>query len=109
MILDFTQNGISVVFEIDEDKKVALKSFSWEKDVFSEEKSLKWRPALELHISGGNNNDHHGAKHTGTSGFFSLLYDEHKYYKNEYGNKLELSLCDDKIRAIINYQFYKDF
>ncbi len=108
MILDFTQNGLSVVFEIDENKKVALKSFSSENNVFETERSLKWRPALELQISGENQNDHHGAKYTGTSGFFSLLYDDHKYYENEYGNKLELSLCDDQVRAVINYQFYKD-
>ena len=107
MILDVSQNGLSVVFEIDEDNKVALKNFSADNNVFQTERGLKWRPALELHISGGNQDDHHGAKYTGTSGFFSLRYEEHKYYKNEYGNKLELSLKDDKILAVINYQFYE--
>ena len=101
MILDVSQNGLSVVFEIDEDNKVALKNFSADNNVFQTERGLKWRPALELHISGGNQDDHHGAKYTGTSGFFSLRYEEHKYYKNEYGNKLELSLKDDKILAVI--------
>ncbi|MBE7023957.1 MAG: alpha-galactosidase [Ruminococcaceae bacterium] len=108
MVLDFSQNGISVIFEITDKKKVALKNFAYEGVCCCEEKPIKWRPALELHISGGNQDDHHGAKHTGTSGFFSLCYEEHKYYENEYGNKLELSLCDDKLRTIINYQFYKD-
>ncbi len=107
MILDVSQNGLSVVFEITEDNKVALKNFSAENNAFQTERTLKWRPALELHISGGNQDNHHGAKHTGTSGFFSLRYEEHKVYENEYGNKLELSLKDDKIRATINYQFYK--
>lgn len=46
MFLDFTQKGLSA------------------------EKMLKWRPALELQISGENQDDHHGAEHTSTSRFF---------------------------------------
>ena len=72
MILDFTQNGLSVVFEIDENKKVALKNFSSQNNIFETERALKWRPALEVHLSGENQDDHHGAKHTGTSSFFHL-------------------------------------
>ena len=108
MILDFSQNGISVVFEVTEDKKLALKTFSKEGTANNEEKNIKWCPALELQISGENQNDHHGAKHTGTSGFFSLLYNGHKYYENEFGNKLEICLKDNKVEAVIHYQFYSN-
>lgn len=40
MILDFSQNGISVVFEVTEDKKLALKTFSKEGTANNEEKIL---------------------------------------------------------------------
>ena len=108
VILDFSQNGISVVFEVTDDKKLALKTFAKEGNAIDKEKNIKWCSALELQISGENQNDHHGAKHTGTSGFFSLLYDDHKYYENEFGNKLEICLKDNKVEAVIHYQFYKN-
>lgn len=108
MILDFSQNGISVVFEVTDEKKLALMNFSLSGTECDKEKTPKWSPALELQVSGGNQNDHHGAKHTGTSGFFSLLYDSHNYYENEYGNKLEICLKDEQLCAILHYQFYKN-
>lgn len=106
MVLDFTQNGISVIFEVTEEKKLRLKEFSLGKNP-TEEKNLKWCSAVEVHLSGENQDDHHGAKHTGSSGFFSLLYEGHEYYENEHGNKLEISLCDSKMRTTLHYQFYK--
>ncbi|MBE7011630.1 MAG: alpha-galactosidase [Ruminococcaceae bacterium] len=108
MLLDFSQNGISVVFEVTADNKLFLKNFSKEGTIYGEEKYTKWCSALEIQISGENQNDHHGAKHTGTSGFFSLLYDSHKYYENEVGNKLEICLKDNKVEAVIHYQFHRE-
>ena len=106
MILDFSQNKMSVLFEVTEEKMLALKNFSHIDCVSDKEKNLKWCPALELQISGENQNDHHGAKHTGTSGSFSLRYDSHKYFENQWGNKLEICLKDDLVEAVLHYQFY---
>lgn len=107
MTLDFSQNGLSVIFEVTEGNKLALKNFSHINCVSDEEKNLKWCPALEIQINGENQNDHHGAKHTGTSGSFSLEYESHKYYENELGNKLEMCLKDKFVEAVLHYQFYK--
>ncbi len=107
MTLDFSQNGLSVIFEVTEGNKLALKNFSHINCVSDKKKNLKWCPALEIQISGENQNDHHGAKHTGTSGSFSLEYQSHNYYENELGNKLEMCLKDKFVEAVLHYQFYK--
>lgn len=108
MILDFSQNKINIVFEITEENTVALKEFSLAPYKTEIEKALKWCSIADIHLSGGNPNDHHGAKHTGTSGSFSLKYKSHRYYENSIGNKLEFNLEDDKMSVVVHYQFYKD-
>ena len=90
MTLDFSQNKINIVFEITDDKTVALKEFSLGSD--SKEKNLKWCSIADIHLCGENPDDHHGAKHTGASGSFSLKYKSHSYYENSIGNKLEFNL-----------------
>ncbi len=108
MILDFSQNKINIVFEITEENRVALKEFSLAPYKTEIEKTLKWCSIADIHLSGENPNDHHGSKHTGTSGSFSLQYKSHNYYKNSIGNKLEFNLEDDKMSVTVHYQFYKD-
>lgn len=104
MILDFSQNKINMVFEITEQNTVALKDFSFKgKEI---EKNLKYCSIADVHLCGENPNDHHGAKHTGTSGSISLKYKSHNQYENEFGNKIEFNLCDDKMEVVVHYQFY---
>lgn len=107
MILDFSQNNFNFIFEITEENTVALKEFS-DKSKNSLDKNLKWCSIADIHVSGENQNDHHGAKFTGTSGSVSLKYVSHRYYKNEYGNKLEFNLKDEKMSVVVHYQFYDD-
>ena len=83
MILDFSQNKINMVFEITEQNTVALKEFSLAPYKTELEKTLKWCSIADVHLSGENPDDHHGAKHTGTSGSFSLKYKSHNYYEND--------------------------
>ena len=108
MILDFSQNKINIVFEITEENTVALKEFSLAPYKAEIEKVLKWCSIVDIHLSGENPDDHHGAKHTGTSGSFSLKYKSHNYYKNDDGNKLEFNLEDEKMAVTVHYQFYKN-
>lgn len=108
MILDFSQNKINMVFEVTEEKTVALKEFSLAPYKSEIEKTLKWCSVVDVHLSGENPNDHHGGKHTGTCGSFSLKYKSHNYYENSIGNKLEINLEDDKMAVVAHYQFYKD-
>lgn len=110
MIMDFSQNEMNMVFEITEDNRVVFVDFSTTRHETEKNKNLdfRWCPIVEVHLTGENQNDHHGAKHTGTWGSVNLTYDTHKYYKNEFGNKLEFYLCSDKLKATVHYQFYKD-
>lgn len=108
MILDFSQNNINIVFEITEQNTVALKDFSLAPYKTETKKELQWCSIADIHLSGENPHGHHGAKHTGTSGSFSLKYKSHNYYENNIGNKLEFILEDNKMSVTVHYQFYKD-
>ena len=104
--LDFSQNGIKFIIGIAEDERVYLHNFSTNDLVHKRYKGV-WGPIAEIHICGDNPNDHHMAKHTGGSATFTLKYKSHKYYENESGNKLELTLADEKTEACVHFQFYK--
>lgn len=110
MILDYSQNGITAVFEITEQNFVILRRFADEgaKDLPHRKDSLRerWRAIADVQIAGEDINDHHAAKHTGTSGAFSLRYVTHRYYANEKGNKLEFDLADSRMQVTVHYQFY---
>lgn len=101
--LDFSQNGINIIFIITEENKVVLTNFSNKEN---KNKNTKWCEITDIHVSGENQNDHHGGKHTGSSGIFSLKYRSHNYYENELGNKLEFNLEDDRMSVTVHYQFY---
>ncbi len=104
MKLDFSQNGLSVIFEITEEGRVVLEHFG----TVTDKSTLKWSGIGDIQLAGENPNDHHGGKHTGASESFTLKYESHKYYENEFGNKLEFYLKNDKISAVQHYQFYKN-
>ena len=105
--LDLSQNGIVLQIDITDDGFVVLNNFSRSSIVHKRPKHT-WGPIAEIHLCGGNPNDHHMAKHTGGSATVTLKYKSHKYYENDIGGKLELTLADDKIEAVVHYQFYRD-
>ena len=107
MILDFSQNNFFVVFEITDDNNVVLKHFSTLPQP-DENKNTNACLISDIHICGDIPNDRFGSKHVGESARMSLKYVNHRYYKNEYGNKLEFLLSDGKINVIVHYQFYSN-
>ncbi|MGM9682419.1 MAG: glycoside hydrolase family 36 protein [Eubacteriales bacterium] len=106
MILDYSQNGIYIVFEITEAGQVALKHFS---AVPMQECDKALEPCLisDIHLCGGNPDDRFGAKHIGASESLKLSYQSHAYYENTYGNKLEFTLTGDTVSLVVHLQFYK--
>ena len=104
--LDLSQNGINLQIDITDDGFVVLNNFSRSNLIHKRSKHT-WGPIAEIHLCGDNPNDHHMAKHTGGSATFTLKYKSHKYYENDLGNKLELTLADEKIEAVVHYQFYR--
>ena len=109
MRLEINENSLKSVFEVTDEGKLLLLHFS--KSDFDEskigEKAKRWFTPVEVHLAGGNQDDHHGAKHTASSASFTLKYKDHKYYENEFGGKLEFFLEDDKLNVTLHYQFYK--
>lgn len=108
MILDFSCNNMNIVFEITEGQNVILKDFSVQGFKSAPKEKLNWCNIADLHITGGNLNDHHGAKHTGASENDSLKYLSNRLLQNKFGGKLEITLSNGKVILTKHYQFYKD-
>ncbi|MBQ8408735.1 MAG: alpha-galactosidase [Clostridia bacterium] len=110
MLLDFSQNGLYMVFEVDEAGFVSLRHFSSnEKESLRQTpKNLRYCRIVNIHCTGENPDDHHGAKHSGASRDNSLKYVTHRYYENKNGNKLEFDLADSTMAVTVHYQFYKN-
>ncbi len=106
MILDFSQKNLNIVFEVDEDKFLNLIHFS--NTPYIEQENTVKRTAVDIQISGENQDQNNGAKYIGTSGSLSLKYNSHNYYENELGMKLEMMLKDNKTEVVLHYQFYKE-
>ena len=106
MILDFSQNNINILFEITKNNSVVLKHFSSNVMPSTKDNGEKWNIITDVHVTGGDTNDHCGAKHTGNSTRTSLKYVSHEYYKNELGNKLEFLMTDGVLSVKAHYQFY---
>lgn len=110
MLLDYSQNGLYIVFEIDGEGGVSLRHFSnqekeWERKT---EKDLRACRIVDIQIAGEDVDDHHGYKHTGAWRSNTLKYVTHRYFENALGNKLEFDLADQSLAVTVHYQFYKN-
>lgn len=109
MRIDLKECNIHIVFEVSEDNTLSLLHFSNQCiETKIPECVRKAFPAVEIHMTGTNQNAHHGAKHIGAGSLDSLKYVGHQYYQNGLGNKLEIELRDDEISATLHYQFYNN-
>lgn len=110
MKFNFKQNNLNMHFEVTEDGRLYLLHCSnLEFDENTIDEKCKYRfPAVEIQLSGRDRDDHHGARHVGSSGTKSLKYVNHEYSENEYGNKLEIELADEEMKTVVHYQFYRE-
>lgn len=100
MLLNFEEKNINMLFEVTAEGQLLLLScLNKKKKVEENYKAYNVCSAVAVHIAGENPDDHHGAKHTGTSCEKTLKYVNHSYSKNEQGNKLEFELKNDKIKV----------
>lgn len=108
MKLDLCENQLHIHFEVAEDGRASFLHCS--NRLFDEtsiaEGTKHWFPAVEVHLTGRDQDDHHGVKHTASSGSNSLKYQEHRFYENEIGKKLEIVLQDEEMQVTVHYQFY---
>ncbi len=106
-MLDFSQNGMNISFEITGDGRVIFCDLSKNYCEDKRKKDPRWCSIAEIHINGQNPDDHHFGKHTGGSGTYTLKYVKHNYYENSLGSKLEFILSNGDIEATVHYQMYK--
>ena len=72
-ILNFCKSGVYLKFGITEENKLIIIGIG-EKEIYSELSETKFFTPVEIHTTGSNPDDHHGAKHTGSD---ELFYVEH--------------------------------
>lgn len=108
MVLDFSQKNLKMIFEIDEENRIMLKHFGRATVEDARVKKPQSSNLVDVHVTGGNQDDHHGAKHTGSSASFTLRYVSHTAVENELGTKLEFLLADDTMQVVVHYQLYRD-
>lgn len=103
--IDINHDGLFLLFEITEERFVRLLHFS-SIPYENSELELKWYNPVEVQVTGENQDDHHGNKHTGTSPGNKLKYKEHRDYINKFGRKLEIIMEFEGLEVISNYQLF---
>ena len=70
------------------------------------EKKARWYRLAEVQVSGFDQNDHHGNKHTGCSPSIQMRYRTHHDYHNCWGRKLEIIQEYSNLWLTTHIQFY---
>lgn len=106
--ISINENKLYLVVEITEEGDARLLHFSstpLEEEKIPEEQR-KWFRLVEVHVSGGNQNDNHGSKHTGSAPGSCLKYKGHRDFRNGAGRKLEILLQAEGLLVTSHLQFY---
>jgi alpha-galactosidase len=109
--IELRECGLSVVILVTDDKDVRLLHFSTlppENTIPLDEKQQQVFRLVELQVTGENQDDHHGSKHTGTLPAKRLRYVRHHDYHSSPGRKLEIEMHDPVtgLTVISHLQFY---
>lgn len=105
------ENGLFLTFEISDERDVRFLHFSAQPfetvECYEDKRRRKFR-LVEVHLSGENQKDHHGSKHTGSMPGNRFKLKEWKDGRNRYGRILEIEQLDDAtgIEVISHFQFY---
>ncbi|MBP1996583.1 glycoside hydrolase family 36 protein [Paenibacillus eucommiae] len=109
--ISICENGIYLEVEITESRDVRLLHLSPfplnVQELDSEDARRKFR-IVEIQVTGMDQDDHHGAKYTGTLPGNRLKYVCHTDRHNEYGRKLEIVLEDEGLLVTVHYQMFND-
>ena len=106
MKFDFLSAKLRMVFGVTEEGKAFLHHFGCNNANEEIEKNARWCNPCDIQLAGGNPDDHHGAKHTGTCGSESLKYQSHTIFDTVDGKQLDLVLCDSQIKVTLHYRIY---
>lgn len=106
--IDFCENGINVLFKINDDKRLMLLNMSskkYDESLLSDAMVLNCL-ATEVQLTGANINATHGAKHVGHLCPTLPLYESHTDSRNENGRILTFVLKSSMLKITLTYQFY---
>ena len=106
MILDFSKEGLSLIFEVNEYQRVLLKHFSANAPRCEINKVGTSYAIGDVHLNGTNQDSHHGFRHTGHYGTYSLKYVSHKLTEHKDGKTLEFLMTDGKMNVTVHYRMY---
>jgi alpha-galactosidase len=110
-LIKIEENGIHLVMEVSDDKDVRLLHFSSMPFLGiqneTDKRKKKFR-LVEVHVTGENQNDHHGSKHTGSMPGNRLQFVQLLDTQEEPGRRIVVELYDDVIRLHVKtfFQFY---
>jgi alpha-galactosidase len=110
MEININENGLHLVIEIGDAKDVRLLHFSslpFDRQLLPEKQRKKFR-LVEIHVSGENQDDHHGSKHTGTMPGNRLQYQTHRDYYTQYGRKIEIAMVDSELMVVSHLQLFNN-
>ncbi|MGM9653318.1 MAG: alpha-galactosidase [Eubacteriales bacterium] len=105
MLLDLSENGFYLIFEITENRQLLLRHLS-RSPTGKRNKNDACCAAAEIHVTGENVGDAHFAKHTGSSGSSSLRFVSHTEVKHPDGSEHCFLLSDDRMEATLHYRLY---
>ena len=111
---EINENGILMLFEVTEERKVKLLHFS--ASPFSDQDISTWGgtepfTVAEVQVSGlGRAGERHGTKYVRTSPGSRLTLKEFRDQRNATGRKIEVEMQDEETGLIVtsHYQFYDD-
>lgn len=111
MLLKINENNVYLEFLLEENscaKLLHMSCFENSNDKILEDKKARHYSIMDLHISGYNQDDHHGNKHTGCNPSQMLKYQSYNDYENEHGRKIEIYQEYNGIEAVTHFQFYNN-
>ena len=105
-------SGLNVVLEKGADGATRLLHFSTApfdpQTVPAEETKRRRFTLVEVHCTGEDQHDHHGAKHTGSNpGTGVPKYVNHRSYMTDFGEKLEINQEAAGLRIVSHLQFFE--
>jgi len=101
------ENGIFLNIDVTKNQEVRLLHLSSKAfNVVPDEGKAKWYPLVELKMSGFDQDDHHGNKHTGCQPSAIMRYESYQDYHNVWGRKLEIHQQYEGIWVTTHFQFY---
>ncbi len=108
MILDFSKNGLYLVFEVDEKGCLLFKHFSCKEQNPELVKTGACFAVGDVHVTEEDQEDHHGGRHTGHSGTKSLRYVSRRIIEMDGCETIEFLMTDGKMNVTAYYQLFDD-